>query len=70
MGFSDKTGKESMRSISARAKETYRRQRFLQMANAAFAALRTDPEEWKAEMEEREVWDASLSDDLEDGMDS
>lgn len=37
---------------------------FLKQANRAYAALRKNPEAWRAEQEEREAWDATLSDGL------
>jgi predicted transcriptional regulator len=63
--ISARTG-ESMQTILDRAIEEYRRRRFLEEANAAYAALREKPDEWKEEVEEREVWDRTLSDGLAD----
>lgn len=57
---------ESMQKTLDKAIEAYRRQRFLEEANAAFQALRKNPEAWKEEQEEREVWDITLADGLED----
>ena len=48
------------------AVESLRRQRLLQETNRAFEALRSDPKAWQAELMEREQWDATLGDDLED----
>jgi predicted transcriptional regulator len=56
----------SMQAVLEKAIEHYRRQRFLDATNAAFAALRNDPERWREELEEREAWDATLADGLED----
>ncbi len=56
---------ESMQSLLDKAIEAYRREHFLQQANEAFAALRRDPKKWKAELEERNAWDATLADDME-----
>ncbi len=56
---------ESMQSLLDKAIEAYRRERFLDQANTAFAALRRDPKKWKAELEERNAWDATLGDDME-----
>lgn len=53
---------ESMQAILAKAIEAYRRERFLESANAAFEALRKDPKAWRREQEERAEWDATLSD--------
>jgi hypothetical protein len=44
------------------AVEAYRRQRLLEQTNAAYAALRADPEGWREELEERELWDNTLAD--------
>ncbi len=57
---------ESMQSILDKAIETYQRQLFLERANAAFSVLRDDSEAWQAEQEEREAWDATLADGLEE----
>jgi hypothetical protein len=55
-----------MQAILDLAIEEYRRQRFLQEANAAYAALRNNPKAWKAELAERKVWDATMGDGQED----
>jgi hypothetical protein len=57
---------EPMIAVIAKAVEAYRRRVLLETLNADFAALRADPAAWKAELEEREAWDATLADDLED----
>jgi len=57
---------EPMADVLARAIEDYRRNLFLDRANAAYLALRADPEAWAAEQEERAAWDATLLDGLED----
>lgn len=56
---------ETMQTILEKAIEHYHRQRFLEEANQAFAALRNDSQAWQAEMEEREAWDVTLADGLE-----
>jgi len=55
-----------MQTILDLALEEYRRQRFLQEANAAYAALRNNPEAWKAELAERKEWDETMADGQED----
>ncbi len=55
---------DSMQDVLEKAIELYRRQRFLEESNRAFAALRADPKKWKAEQQEREEWDATVADDL------
>ena len=56
---------ESMQEILSEAIEFYRRQQFLEEANRAYAALRSNPVAWKEELEERAAWDNTLMDDLE-----
>jgi len=58
---------EPMQVTLDKAIEAYRRQRFLSEANAAFQALRSNPEAWKSEQEERTEWNSTLADGLEDG---
>ena len=62
--LSAETG-DSMHGVVDKAIEAYRRRVLLDRANAAFAALRDDPEAWREELEERAVWDATLADGLE-----
>ena len=61
-----KTTGESMQAILDKAVEEYRRKRFLEEANRAFAALKNNSEAWKEEVEERELWNNTLADDLEE----
>ncbi|GEA15468.1 hypothetical protein E308F_17120 [Moorella sp. E308F] len=56
---------ESRQEILLKALEAYKRQRFLEKANEAFAALKSNPDEWKAEQEEREAWSFTLGDGLD-----
>lgn len=62
--ISEATG-EPMNSILDKALEQYRRRRFLEKANEAFAALRLDPKAWLKEIEERQAWEVTLGDGLE-----
>ena len=55
-----------MQTLLDRAIESYRRQRFLEATNRAYAALRANPAAWKEELEERKRWDATLADGLDD----
>jgi predicted transcriptional regulator len=59
-----KTG-ESMQSVLDRAVEEYRREQFMKEVNAAYAALRADPEAWADWQKELAVWDATLMDGLD-----
>lgn len=54
--------KVPLQTVLARAIENYRRQRFLEAANRAYAALRADPAAWKLEAAERDVWDRAVND--------
>jgi hypothetical protein len=57
---------ESMTEVLDKAIEAYRRQRFLAGLNADFAALRKNKSAWDEERAERDLWDATLTDGLED----
>ena len=58
---------DPMSTIIERAVECYRRQYMLEETNTAFAAMRSDLKAWAQEAAEREDWDATLSDGLDDG---
>jgi hypothetical protein len=55
-----------MQAVLDEAIERYRRDKFLDDVNAAFARLRADPKAWKEEQAERALWDKTLADGLED----
>jgi len=55
-----------MYSILEQALERYRREHILQQTNAAFQTLRNDQNRWNDELQERQSWDKTLEDDLED----
>jgi hypothetical protein len=57
---------ESMTEILDKAIELYRRQHFLAGLNADFATLRKNHAAWKQEQGERELWDSTIADGLED----
>jgi hypothetical protein len=46
--------------------EAQRKREILEEANRQFAALREDPAAWAEELEERRLWEATLSDALRD----
>jgi hypothetical protein len=48
------------------AKERYWRQKFLDEANASYAALKANRKRWKEEIAERELWDRTNADGLKD----
>ena len=54
-----------MQSVLDKAVERYRRENFLQDANADFATLRKNSKAWAAELAEREMWEQTLGDGLE-----
>ena len=51
-----------IQDIVADAVEAYRRARMFEVANAAYAALRSNPEAWRELLEERAEWDVTLAD--------
>ena len=57
---------ESEQSVLERAVDHYRREKFLCDANADFAALKKSRRAWNEELEERKLWDETLSDGIED----
>ena len=44
----------------------WERQHFFQTLNESFAALKADPDAWQEELEERRLWDQTLTDDIDD----
>jgi len=62
--LAERTG-QPMQAILDLAVEEYRRQRFLEEANEAYAALRRNHKAWKTELSERKEWDATLADGQE-----
>jgi len=63
--LAQRTG-QPVEAILDQAVEIYRRQRFLEDSNAAFGKLRNDAAAWQDEQLEREAWDATLADGLEE----
>jgi hypothetical protein len=63
--LAQRTG-DPMPDILDKAVEVYRRKQFLAECNHAFRALKSDPTAWAEELKEREAWDTTLSDGLED----
>ena len=61
--LSMETGRK-MQELLSEAVELYRRTNFLHQVNVAFAGLKSDPDTWAAETEERTAWEATLSDGL------
>jgi len=63
--LSDESG-ESMQAVLEKAIESYRRQRFLEAVNEAYATLRENEPEWLDYQAEFAAWDVTLADGLED----
>ena len=59
-----KEEQESIQTVLDKAIEHYRRERFLHSANVDFAALKRDPNAWREELRERELWEHALADGL------
>lgn len=53
-----------MQAVLARALECYRRQRFLERTNDAYAEVQKDPRAWAEVERERDIWDRALADGL------
>jgi len=54
----------SMQEVIASGIEALERQEFARAFQEDFAALRTDPDAWSAESDERALWESTLSDGL------
>ena len=57
--------RQPVQTVLKQAIDSYRREKFLEEANAAFAALRSNPEAWVEEQQERDLWDQTAGDGLE-----
>jgi hypothetical protein len=56
---------QPVQTVLKQAIDSYRREKFLEEANAAFAALRNNPEAWNEEQQERDLWERASGDGLE-----
>ena len=56
---------ESMQTIIEQAVEQYRRRKFLEGLNQDFKTLKEDAQSWQEELEERELWNKTLLDGVE-----
>ena len=56
---------ESMQTIIEQAVEQYRRRRFLEGLSQDFKNLKEDTQAWQEELEERELWNTTLLDGVE-----
>lgn len=55
---------ETIRGVLERAVSSYQRRAMLEEGNRAYAKLRENPKDWTEELEERRIWEATLSDGL------
>jgi hypothetical protein len=62
--LADETGR-NMQDILSEAVEELRRRRMFELANASYATMRENEDEWQEELAERRLWDATLADGLE-----
>ncbi len=58
---------ESTAELLDQAVRLLEEDRFLDSANAAFAAAREDPEAWRSEQTERRLWEGTLADGSDEG---
>lgn len=59
--LADESG-QSMPEVLEQAVESFRREVFLDAADAAYAALKRDAKAWQAELEERAIWEVTFAD--------
>jgi predicted transcriptional regulator len=57
-----KRQRQPVQTVLRQAIDHYRREKFLEEANAAFAALKGNPNAWAEEQQERELWDRTAGD--------
>jgi hypothetical protein len=57
---------QSMQSIIDQAIEDLRRRKMLEDANRAFSNLKNDRSAWQEELDERDLWQNTLSDGAEE----
>ena len=55
-----------MQTVLDEAIEYYQREKFMDEVNAAYAKLKDDPQAWGEEQEERQAWEPTLNDGLEE----
>lgn len=57
---------ESMSAVLDKAVAEYQRKRFFEKLDSAYAALKSDPEAWEAELQERQLLANTLLDNQDD----
>ena len=55
----------NMQRIIEQAVREYKKKKFFEDLNISFAKLKANTNNWSDEIEERELWDATLTDGLE-----
>jgi len=63
--LSKQEGRKIIEIISD-AVEQYRRNRIFKLADDAYATMKKDKDAWEEEQKERQLWDETLMDGLED----
>lgn len=58
---------ESIQAVVDEAVDSYRKARYVEATNAAYAALKADPEARQEELEERRLWETTLMDGIDAG---
>ncbi len=56
---------QTMQSLIDQALEDLRRRKMLEATNEAFAALKSNDDLWREELEERKLWEQTLADGVE-----
>jgi restriction endonuclease S subunit len=56
---------QSMQALIEQAIEEYKRKRFFEQANLAYAKLKEDPVAWEEVRAERALWEDTIADGLE-----
>jgi predicted CopG family antitoxin len=59
------TQHENIQDVIEHAITEYKKKKFFDNLNAAYVRLHSDPAAWEEEQKEREIWDLTLSDGLE-----
>jgi predicted transcriptional regulator len=55
---------DTVQTVLEEAVKEYKRRRFFEQMDAAFARLRADEADWKEELSERRAWDGLLMDGI------
>lgn len=56
---------ENIQDVMEHAVKEYKKKKFFDNLNAAYAKVQSDPAAWEEEQKERQIWDITLSDGLE-----